>query len=117
MKINGIGGVFWRTQDIKALKKWYKETLFISFGDWNGTVIKPHSDNGTIFSLFDHDNEYFPKEQSVMLNFQVDNISEWVKHFNKIGVKLLKEPVMSEYGAFVWIADPEGRWIELWEKK
>jgi hypothetical protein len=28
----------------------------------------------------------------------------------------LKEPEQSEFGTFIWISDPEGRWIELWEK-
>ena len=36
--------------------------------------------------------------------------------FHKIGVPLLKRPEKSEYGTFVWIADPDDRWIELWEK-
>ncbi|PEK98604.1 VOC family protein [Bacillus sp. AFS017336] len=117
MKIKGFGGIFWRTNDIEALKKWYKETLLISLEEWNGTIIKPDSDNETIFSLFKHDSEYFPKEQSVMLNLQVDDLNEWVHHFNEIGVKLQKDPEIGEYGAFAWISDPDGRWIELWEKK
>jgi len=116
MKIKGFGGIFWRTQDANTLKNWYKEVLGISMGDWNGTIVKPDTDNETIFSLFKQESEYFPKEQSVMLNFQVENINEWIEHFNKIGVTLLKEPEVSEYGTFVWIADPEGRWIEIWEK-
>ena len=70
MKIKGFGGVFWRSKDVVALKKWYKETLGISMGDWNGTVIKPDADNQTIFSFFKEDSDYFPQEQSVMLNFQ-----------------------------------------------
>ena len=51
-----------------------------------------------------------------MLNFQVENIEAWMEHFNKIGVPLLKEPEKSEYGTFIWIADPDGRWIEIWER-
>jgi len=117
MKINGFGGIFWRTKNINDLKKWYKETLHISMEEWNGTIIKPESDNETIFSLFKEESDYFPKEQSVMLNFQVDNAKEWIEHFKKIGVTLLKEPEISEYGTFVWIADPDGRWIEIWEKQ
>ncbi len=115
MKIKGFGGIFWRTQDVHTLKNWYKEVLGISMEDWNGTIVKPDADNETILSFFKQESEYFPKEQSVMLNFQVENMNEWIEHFNKIGVTLLKEPEVSEYGTFVWIADPEGRWIEIWE--
>ena len=116
MKIKGFGGVFWRSKDVGALKKWYKETLRISMEDWNGTIIKPDTDNETILSFFKEDNDYFPKEQSVMLKFKVANIEAWMEQFNKVAVPLLKDPETSEYGTFVWISDPEGRWIEIWEK-
>ncbi|MCG7344976.1 glyoxalase [Sporosarcina sp. ACRSL] len=116
MKIKGFGGVFLRSKNLDVLKKWYEETLGISMGDWNGTIMKPDPENETVFSLFEEDNSYFPVEQSVMLNFQVENIEAWLEHFNKIDVPLLKGPEKSEFGTFVWIADPEGRWIEFWGK-
>ncbi|WP_252502796.1 VOC family protein [Sporosarcina sp. Marseille-Q4943] len=116
MKIKGFGGVFLRSKDIEKLKNWYEETLRISMGDWNGAIIKPDADNETVFSLFKEGSSYFPVEQPVMLNFQVEDIEGWIEHFEKIGVPLLKEPEKSEYGTFVWISDPEGRWIELYEK-
>src|SRR5690606_19456027 len=115
MKVKGFGGVFWRTKDVHVLKEWYKETLGIEMNDWNGAIITPSQDNETIFSLFKEESEYFPKEQSVMINFQVDHIEEWVEHFNKLGIPLIKEVEKGEFGTFLWIADPEDRWIELWE--
>ena len=78
---------------------------------------KTDADNETIFSLFEESNDYFPKEQSVMLNFQVENLEAYIEHFNKIGIPLLKQPEKSEFGTFIWISDPDGRWIELWEKQ
>lgn len=86
MKIKGFGGIFLRLNDVDSLKNWYKETLGISMDDWNGTIVKPDTDNETIFSFFNKENDY------------------------------LKEPERSEYGTFTWISDPEGRWIEIWEK-
>ena len=116
MKIKGFGGVFLRSKDINVIKNWYEETLQISMNDWNGAIIKPDADNETVFSLFEEGSSYFPVEQPVMFNFQVENIEGWLEHFEKIGVPLVKEPEKSEYGTFVWISDPEGRWIEIWEK-
>ncbi|MEI4769094.1 VOC family protein [Psychrobacillus sp. FJAT-51614] len=116
MKVKGFGGIFLRSNDVDSLKDWYKDTLGISMGDWNGAFIKHDADNETIFSFFNADSDYFPKEQSVMLNFQVEKIETWIEHFDKIGVPLLKEPEKSEFGTFIWISDPEGRWIEIWEK-
>lgn len=114
--IKGFGGIFWRTNNIDVVKKWYNEALKLDIGDWNGTIIKPQSGNETIFSLFAEDDQYFPTEQQVMLNFQVFNLDETIKHLEQIGVPLEKNKETSEFGEFIWIKDPEGRLIELWEK-
>lgn len=114
--IKGFGGIFWRTNNIDVVKKWYNEALKLDIGDWNGTIIKPQSGNETIFSLFAEDDQYFPTEQQVMLNFQVFDLDETIKHLEQIGVSLEKNKETSEFGEFIWIKDPEGRLIELWEK-
>jgi predicted enzyme related to lactoylglutathione lyase len=117
MNIKGIGGIFWRTSDRDSLKKWYEEVLGISMEEWYGTVITPKPGNETIFSFFKDESDYFPKDQFAMLNFQVENMDECMAHLQRLGVSLLKETEKNEFGTFNWIADPDGRWIELWEKK
>lgn len=116
MMIKGFGGIFWRTKNVDAIKRWYSEVLNLEFEGWNGTIIKPQAGNETIFSFFSEDDLYFPPEQQVMLNFQVDNIDEFIKHLEQMGVPLEKNKETNDYGAFIWIKDPEGRLIELWEK-
>ncbi|CAH1191934.1 hypothetical protein PAECIP111892_00794 [Paenibacillus auburnensis] len=114
--ILGFGGIFWRTKNLEAIKKWYSEVLQLEIGDWNGTVIQPQSGNETIFSFFTENDSYFPTGQQVMLNFQVNDLNETLKHLEQLGVPLAKQKEESEYGKFVWIEDPDGRLIELWEK-
>lgn len=114
--IKGFGGIFWRTKHLDEVKKWYSEVLKIEMGDWNGTMIKPDPENETIFSFFKEDDPYFPTEQQVMLNFQVHDLNETMEHLERVGVPLAKEKEVSEFGQFIWIKDPEGRLIELWEK-
>ena len=114
--IKGFGGIFWRTGNLEAVKKWYSETLKLEIGNWNGTVIKPQSGNETVFTFFAEDDSYFPADQQVMLNFQVHDLNETIQHLENMGVPLAKEQENSEYGKFIWIKDPEGRLIELWEK-
>ncbi|WP_336791012.1 VOC family protein [Paenibacillus sp. MMO-177] len=114
--IKGFGGVFWRTKNLDAIKKWYSEVLKLEIGDWNGTMIKSQSGNETIFSFFSEDDPYFPTDQQVMLNFQVHNLDETIKHLELVGVPLARKKERSEYGQFIWIEDPDGRLIELWEK-
>jgi len=116
MMIKGFGGIFWRTKNLDALTKWYSKVLNLEIENWNGTIIKPDSENETIFSFFTEEDSYFPTEQQVMLNFQVYNLEEMIKHLEKVGVPLAKEKEISDYGKFAWIKDPEGRLVELWEK-
>ncbi|MFL8935252.1 VOC family protein [Rossellomorea oryzaecorticis] len=115
--IKGFGGVFWRSKNLDVVKKWYSDVLKIDIDDnWNGTVIKPEPENATIFSFFTEDESYFPTDQQVMLNFQVHNMDDMIKHLGHIGVSLVKEKEESEFGTFIWIEDPDGRLVELWEK-
>jgi len=114
--IKGVGGIFWRTKNLETIKKWYRDVLKLDIDNWNGTIIKPQSETETIFSFFTEDDPYFPTDQQVMLNFQVYDINETMKHLEKLGVPLAKEKESSDFGQFIWIKDPEGRLIELWEK-
>ncbi|MGN7759966.1 VOC family protein [Paenibacillus sp. 22594] len=114
--IKGFGGIFWRTKNLEVVKNWYSKVLKIEIDNWNGTVIKPQSGNETIFSFFTENDSSFPTEQQVMLNFQVHDLNETIQHLEQIGVPLAKNIEVSEFGKFVWIEDPEGRLIELWEK-
>ncbi|MEG0473349.1 MAG: glyoxalase [Solibacillus sp.] len=114
--IKGFGGIFWRTKNIDVVKKWYGEVLKIDLENWNGAVIKPQLGNETIFSFFTENDSYFPTEQQVMLNFQVYDLNEMMQHLERMGVPLEKEKERSEFGTFIWIKDPEGRLVELWEK-
>ena len=114
--IKGFGGIFWRTKNLDVVKKWYSEVLKIEIDYWNGTLITPQIGNETIFSFFAENDSYFPAKQQVMLNFQVHNLDEMITHLEQIGVPLVKEKEVSEFGKFIWIEDPEGRLVELWEK-
>lgn len=115
MIIKGIGGVFWRTNNLEEIKQWYSRVLNLEIENWNGAIISPQSDNKTIFSFFSESDSYFPTEQQVMLNFQVENIEDSIKHLEKMKIPIVMEKMTNEYGKFIWIEDPEGRRIELWE--
>jgi glyoxylase I family protein len=114
--IKGFGGIFWRTKNLESTKKWYSEVLKLEIENWNGTMIKPQLGNETIFSFFAENDSYFPLDQQVMLNFEVDNLDEMIIHLEHMGIPLAKKKESSDYGKFIWIEDPDGRLIELWEK-
>ncbi|MEK4275679.1 hypothetical protein CXK86_30780 [Paenibacillus sp. BGI2013] len=67
-------------------------------------------------TVFIENDSYFPTEQQVMLNFQVHNLNETMKHLEQISVLLAKKKEISEFGKFILNEVPEGRLVELWEK-
>jgi len=114
--IKGFGGIFWRTKNLEATKKWYSDVLQIEINNWNMAMINQEAGNETIFSFFAENDSYFPTDQQVMLNFQVHHLDEMMKHLEQLGVPLANQKESSEYGSFIWIEDPDGRLVELWEK-
>lgn len=120
-RVTGIGGVFLKANDVKALAAWYQKHLGIEFGDNSYITFKwGNGDQDvkgqTVFSFFKLDTEYFkPAEKSFMINFRVKNLDELLEDLQKEGVEIVGEKEEYEYGKFGWIMDPEGNKIELWE--
>jgi predicted enzyme related to lactoylglutathione lyase len=52
-----------------------------------------------------------------MINYRIDNMEEMIGQLNAGGVPIHQGPEYHENGAFVWIIDPDGNKIELWEPK
>ena len=117
-KVIGIGGVFLRARDPKALAAWYAENLGITKESY-GLVLRPSDDPNpeamTLFSYFPADTKYFGEgEQQVMINFRVDDIDGVVEQLTKAGARIDPKRDDHEYGRFAWFWDPEGNRVELW---
>ena len=69
----------------------------------------------TIFSPFAQDSDYFPKNQSFMLNFRVEDLDSALEELNAAGIDSANIVSMEGVGRFARIHDPEGNPIELWE--
>ena len=121
-RITGIGGVFIKARDAKALAAWYDKHLGFSFGDNLYVNFKwvnednPAVPGNTVFSFFKKESTYFdPSGSPFMLNFRVKNLQTLLKTLQQEGVELVGEMMEEDYGKFGWILDPEGNKIELWE--
>src|SRR5688572_14145598 len=121
-RVTGIGGIFFKSRDPKALAAWYQKHLGINFGDNSYTSfrwINPHhptEPGSTVFSFFRDDTKYFhPSQKDFMLNFRVKNLKELIPALEREGVIIVGDIEEFEYGKFGWIMDPEGNKIELWE--
>lgn len=120
-RVRGIGGVFFKSENVQELKAWYQEHLGLQM-DAYGTAFEwrhadePNHKGYTQWSLFPADSKYFqPSTNTWMINYRVENLEELVTELKKEGVTILDEIETFEYGKFVHILDIEGNKIELWE--
>src|ERR1700743_2083291 len=122
-KVIGIGGVFFKSTDPKAMNEWYKKNLGIPTSDWGASFDWRHDDNpdkkgATAWSTFPETTKHFnPSEKPFMINYVVEDLVALVEELKKDGVTILDEIEDSDFGKFVHILDPEGNKIELWEAK
>ncbi len=113
--VTGIGGIFFKAQDPKALNAWYTKHLGVN--DLNVDYEPWMQQSGpTVFALFPADSDYFGDKQSFMLNFRVEGLEDFVKQLKADGVKVVKNiEEQPGVGRFASIEDPEGNRVELWE--
>ncbi|MQY13939.1 hypothetical protein SRB5_40990 [Streptomyces sp. RB5] len=114
-KVQGIGGVFFRSADPEKLARWYQDHLgvdAIAEGDVWRTGAGP-----TVFAPFADDTSYFGgDEQQWMINFRVRDLDAMLAQLRGAGVAVDDEVQAQDgIGRFGWAEDPEGNRFELWE--
>lgn len=117
-KVIGLGGIFFKSHDPKALSEWYAQHLGLPVHKWGGaTFDEDESRKGkTLWSPFAADTKYFaPSTQPYMINFRVDDLDGLLAQLREAGVTVDDRVDESEFGRFGWIMDPEGTRIELWQ--
>ncbi len=122
-RIEGIGGVFFRSPDPAARKAWY-EKLGIRPGA-DGYVTFPARslddlETLTVWEIFPADTTYFDSRgesspHPFMLNLRVRDLDGLVASLEAGGVWVDPNREAYEYGKFAWILDPLGARVELWE--
>jgi predicted enzyme related to lactoylglutathione lyase len=111
--VTGIGGIFFRARDPKAVVAWYREHLGVPLSD-DGYVVFPES-RDTHWVPFAEDTDYWPREQAAMLNFTVRDLDAMLEQLREAGVRVADEIEEMEFGRFGWAFDLEGNRIELWQ--
>ena len=121
-RVTGIGGVFFKSRDPKALSAWYKAHLGIDVQEWGGAAFRwqgPDNPNGvgtTAWSPFAADTKYFaPSSASFMINYRVADLRALLAALRAEGVQVEDKVEESEFGQFGWVIDPDGNKIELWQ--
>src|SRR5262245_33402777 len=109
-KAVGIGGLFFRSRDTKALAEWYEKHLGVT-GYWQQEA------GMTVFAPFKQETDYFPADKQWMINLRVDDLDGLIAQLKSAGIAVETRPDewdTTETGRFARIHDPEGNQIELW---
>ncbi len=124
-RVTGIGGVFFRARDPKALSAWYVQHLGLPLSDYGGVNFLwsdevPPTTGTTAWSLFHADTKYFGPgkdgaPQAAMINYRVDDLDALLTQLAAAGVTIDPNREDASYGRFAWITDPEGNRLELWQ--
>ena len=124
-RVTGIGGIFLRARDPKALSAWYAQHLGIQLSDYGGVTFLwkdevPATTGMTTWSLFPDNTKYFGPgkdgaPQSAMVNYRVDDLDALLTQLAAANVDIDPKREDADYGRFAWITDPEGNRLELWQ--
>ncbi len=118
--ITGVGGVFFRSRDPKALRVWYRDVLGVKIEPWGGAMLRydaPDHPPMVVWSPFAEVNdEMTGSTREFMINFGVDDMDAFLVKLKAKGVVPIKRDADAT-GSFAWIMDPDGTKIELWQPK
>ncbi len=121
-RVLGIGGIFFKARDPKALTTWYREHLGLQIEEWGGVVFEPMAASPagrrgtTVWSIFPAETQYFePSVSPFMINYRVDDLDRVLAALRSEGCDVDERVDSSEFGRFGWVSDPEGNRLELWE--
>jgi len=120
--VTGIGGVFLRSKDPKAMTKWYSEHLGIELSPYfNGTAFDwtdevPKGTGTTAWSVHGEDSTAQGElTQQAMVNYRVDDLDALLAELEAKGVWIDPKRDDSGFGKFAWIKDCDGNRVELWQ--
>lgn len=119
-RVTGIGGIFFKSPDPKALAAWYRDHLGLDVTDWGGAIFEWGGNDSpaglTIWSPFAQDTSYMsPGCANFMINFRVANLDELLAALRAEGCNVVDRTETSEQGKFGWVIDPDGSKVELWQ--
>lgn len=119
--ITGVGGIFFKAKDPKALAAWYRDVLGMPVEVWGGAALRydaPKHPPALAWNAFPATTKYFaPSTSGLMIDYAVDDMDALLARVQSKGVKVIKRDDSDPNGRFAWILDPEGNKVELWEPK
>ena len=125
--VDGIGGAFLLTNDVKRLATWYRDCLGIlpqgedaecksvyaafEYRD----LAKPELKRTIAWSIMPSKENIKDAPRTGKINYTVNSMSETLAHLKSKGVAIEKSEEYPGMGTFAWLKDPDGNSVELWE--
>ncbi len=119
-RVRGVGGVFFKARDPKALAEWYRDQLGIPVPEGQTYAAFESGEAGeqTVWSAFPTQTEYFGAGTSQwMVNYRVDDLDAMLAQLKNAGAEVVEQVEEYDHGRFGWAVDPEGNRFELWEPR
>ena len=120
-RVTGIGGVFFKAKDPKALRAWYQTNLGMPMGQMGANIewrqgMDSTKKGFTIWAPFKETTKYFqPSDKEFMIDYRVVQLDALLAKLKIAGILPVDSVQSVSYGKFVHLMDPEGNKIELWE--
>jgi predicted enzyme related to lactoylglutathione lyase len=116
-RVTGIGGIFFRARDPKALAEWYQDHLGVTgLPRSSSDPVWTQQAGPTAFSPFPEKTNYFgDTTKQWMINFRVADLDKMARQLEAAGIEVKVDPTTYPNGRFARIHDPEGNPIELWQ--
>ena len=120
-RVTGIGGVFFKCKNPKAVNEWYRTHLGIDITAYGATFMSRDAEDANIlrqtqWSTFPQKTKYFaPSKKDFMINYTVDDLEALVVELRKENVTIVDTMETFDFGKFIHIVDIEGNKIQLWE--
>jgi catechol 2,3-dioxygenase-like lactoylglutathione lyase family enzyme len=119
--VTGVGGLFVRSKDPKALAAWYRDVLGVKVESWGGAMLRYDAEGHPpvlVWTPFPQGTSYMaPSTREFMIDFAVDDLNAILARLKDRGVPVIKRDDSDPNGSFAWIMDPDGTKIELWQAK
>ena len=125
--VNGIGGVFLFTNNVKRLVEWYRDCLgmvpegtdsecksfYTTFESRD--LENPEIKRTIAWAIMPADQDIADKPRTGRFNYSVRSMAETLSYLQSKGVAIDKAEDCEAFGKFAWVTDPDGNQIELWE--
>jgi predicted enzyme related to lactoylglutathione lyase len=121
-RVTGIGGVFFKAKDPRALWTWYREHLGIDVQEYGVAVFHWVDDDGepvngaTAWRIASDDDSAFAPGKTFTVNYRVADLDALLEALKEEGCNVSDDVIDdAEYGKFGSVTDPEGNKVALWE--